>query len=325
MNTYTTEILEEYAKIREQNEEKHKQLTEKIYTHLPRVKEIDEEITNAAINASTLVLEKKVAPEVAVADMKKKIDALVKEKNELLESIGFPLDYADTIYTCKLCKDTGFTESGKCVCYQQKLNKYIQKKSNFAIKSSNSFENFDINLYSDKPDERYGIAPKERMRVVLKTALDFADDAPSAPQNLLFYGNAGLGKTFLSDCIAKKYIESGKTVFYMSAQRIFNIYEDYRFGRMDQAEAKEIINSIECSELLIIDDLGTEFKTPYSESILFDILNSRINKNAKMIVNTNLTPKELKHFYSERISSRILGNFEEVLFFGDDIRMKIKK
>ena len=254
--------------------------------------------------------------------MRRSMEKLVLEKKSLLLHHGYNPDCMKEIFDCESCKDTGVTDSGRCACYNRKLNVLMQKRANISMSEKNSFENFDIGLFSDKPDAKYGISPRENMKSIYKLAVSFANDEPESAKNLLFYGATGLGKTFTSDCIAKRYIKNGRTVFYMSAPKLFSTFEEYRFGRDTSEKTKSAIDAVSTAELLIIDDLGTEFRTAYTDSILFDIINTRIIEEKKMIISTNLSIKELKHTYSERICSRILGNFTEVLFFGDDLRLR---
>lgn len=316
------ELNREYAHIRENNKKKQSKMIATIYMKIPRIKEIDDEIGNIGLGVASDILNGNVSAKDAVEKMQTAMNSLTIEKTRLLLKAGFENDAMKDIYNCNMCKDKGYVDGKRCLCYSQKLNRLLQKYSNISMSDKNSFESFNINLYSQKPDNKYGISPRENMKSVYQISRSFAQCDDSAPRNLLFYGATGLGKTFTSDCIAKKYIENGKTVFYMSAPRMFSIFEDYKFGRDTSARTRRIIDSVNDAELLIIDDLGTEFKTAYSDSILFDVLNSRIIQDKRMIISTNLSIKDLKHIYSERIYSRILGNFEVVLFFGEDIRLK---
>lgn len=316
------EISREYARIREANKRKRQKITEEIYKKIPRVKEIDAQINEIGLHFASEVLENKDNPQKAVRQMQAQMDTLIAEKTRLLIGGNYSADAMKEIYTCAECRDRGYVDGRQCGCYLQKRNRLLQKYSNICMSDKNCFERFNPFLFSDKKDEKYGISPRENIESVYEIALAFADGKSGSPNNLLFYGNTGLGKTFTSDCIAKRYIENGKTVFYMSAPKMFSIFEDYKFGRDTSSEIQSSIAAVYDAGLLIIDDLGTEFKTAYSDSILFDIVNSRIIKEIPMIISTNLSIKDLKRAYSERISSRILGNFGLVLFFGEDIRLK---
>ena len=312
----------EYVSLREANRVKHERIVGEIYAKIPRVREIDGEIERIGHGAAARILSSGVSPEKAVNEMREAMERLSAEKKELLVSNGYAANAMSEIFSCGICKDTGFADGARCACYHRKLNKIMQKQSNIRMSDSNSFERFDMSLFSDKPGAKLGVSPRENMASIYKIALLFAEGEPQSPRNLLFYGATGLGKTYTSDCIAKRYIQNGRRVFYMSAPRLFTTFEEYKFGRDTSAKNKMAIDAVTDAELLIIDDLGTEFRTAYTDSILFDILNTRIIERKKMIISTNLSVKELKHAYSERICSRILGNFTEVLFFGDDIRLR---
>jgi len=315
------ELGREYDRIRNDNKQKREQTIKNIYTHIPRIKTIDEMINGIGLSVSASVLDGLVSPEAAIANMKERMDALLNERNTLLESFGFQKDATNEIFNCKKCNDKSYIDNERCSCYYDKLRALMQKMSNVGS-ANNTFEKFDLSLYSNDVDSRYGISPYDNMKSVLDLALSFANEGKNAPKNLLFYGATGLGKTFTSDCIAKKYIDNGKTVFYMSAPKLFSTFEDYKFGRDTSQRVRSIIDAVNDAELLIIDDLGTEFRSTYVDSILFDIINSRLNEGRSMIVSTNLNPEQIAASYSDRISSRILGGFEKVLLFGEDIRLK---
>ena len=313
--------MREYDSIRSKNEAIHKNTKEQIYTHFPRIKEIDDSLSKVSINACKLLLDSNFNHNEIINKLRKDTETLVEEKNRILQSAGMPLNCMDEIYNCPICKDKGNYDNQWCECYYQKLQKLMHKKSNVNADKMHSFSNYNISLYSDVTEEDYGISPRKNAKENYETALKYANFDDSISKQLLFYGKTGLGKTFTSDCIAKEFIKKGKDVFYTSAPKLFTIFEDYKFGRNTSAEAKRIIEYISSVDLLIIDDLGTEFRTPYIDSILFDIINTRTNENQHMIISTNLTPSQLETTYSERISSRILGNFELLLFFGNDLRL----
>ena len=316
------EISLEYEKIREQNRQKHAELVEKVYTKVPRIKEIDAICADVCKEYLGLVSGGKMAPEAAVSKMQKEIDVLTKEKQALLKKIGLTIKDLDTIYTCEKCKDKGHVNGKWCECYYRMQSKQLLNNSNINIKASNTFDKFDLSLYSDKEDKKFGFSPRDNASSVKEIAMYFAEEKEDAPENLYLYGATGLGKTFTADCIAHSYIEKQKSVFYMSAPKLFSAFEDYKFGKGDTEQAEKIVSSVENCELLIIDDLGTEFHGPFVDSCLFEIINGRMVSQKKTIISSNLSPKELSQSYSDRIASRILGNFEQLLFIGEDIRIK---
>ncbi len=317
------EVMREYEIIRSKNEAIHKNNKEQIYIHIPRIKEIDEMLSKVSLKACKLLLENSANHEKIIEDLRVKTESLSKEKAKLLTDAGMPEDFMNEIYTCTKCMDKGVVDNKWCKCYYDKVQKVMQKRSNICADKMHSFDKFNIKLYSNVPDSEFDNAtPRENAKSIYETAVKYAKLDDSVSRQMLFYGSTGLGKTFTSDCIAKEFIKNGKDVYYTSAPRLFSIFEDYKFGRNTTAEAKRIIDYISEVDLLIIDDLGTEFRTQYIDSILFDIINTRINEKKYMIISTNLTPSQLETTYSQRISSRILGNFETIPFFGNDLRIK---
>ena len=315
------DIMREYEFIRATNEATQKNNKEQVYNHFPRIKEIDEELSTISLKACKSVLSAGAQPEEIIRNLQRNTEKLVNEKNDILHKAGIPSNFMDEIYNCTLCKDMGSYNNKWCECYYEKLQKYMQKKSNISADKMHSFEKFDIMLYPDTIIAEYNASPRDIARNVKNIALKYSEFDPSISKQLLFFGGTGLGKTFTSECIAREFIKKGKAVYYTSAPRLFSIFEDYKFGRDSSAEAKGIIDYIHNADLLIIDDLGTEFRTQYTDSILFEIINSRTNENRHMIINTNLNPKQLQPTYSQRISSRIIGNFELVMFLGNDLRI----
>ena len=315
------EIMREYDIIRAKNEAIHKNNKEQIYHHFPRIKEIDEALSKVSLAACKRLLNTDAQHSEIINKLQRDTERLVNEKNSILHEAGVPKNFMDEIYSCPLCKDKGSYNSKRCECYYAKLQKLMQKKSNINAEKMHSFDKFDISLYSAVPDSEYGISPRENAEKIYDVAKRYVNFDEALSRQLLFYGSTGLGKTFTSDCIAKEFIKKGKDVYYTSAPRLFTVFEDYKFGRNTTAEAKRIIDYISTVDLLIIDDLGTEFRTQYIDSILFDLINTRTNENQYMIISTNLSPSQLESTYSQRISSRILGNFETVLFFGNDLRL----
>ena len=323
-NNFHTEIMLEYEKIRATNEASREEIKKQINTYFPSVKEIDDELSKVALDSCKDILNSTYSIEKIVENMKNRTVALIEEKNEILKKAGFPIDCMNETFNCPDCKDTGWHNGQKCKCYHEKMQKLIFRRSNINADKMHSFDKFRLDLYSDLPSGEYGFSPRENAKAILEIAKNFVKMNDNGSRQLLFYGTTGLGKTFTSECIAREFIKKGKDVFYTSAPKLFTIFEDYKFGRNTTDEARRTIEYISNVDLLIIDDLGTEFRTPYVDSILFDLINTAVNENRYMIVSTNLTTDQLESTYSQRITSRIMGNFETVLFYGDDIRLKQK-
>jgi len=315
------DIMREYEFIRANNEAAQKNNKEQVYHHFPRIKEIDEELSKISLIACRKMLNSGANHEEIIKNMQTTTEKLVKEKVSILKNAGIPANFMDEVFSCPKCQDKGSYNNKWCECYYEKLQKYVQKKSNINANTMHSFDKFDISLYPDVVNQEYGVSPRDVIKNIYNVATRYANLDPAVPKQLLFYGSTGLGKTFTSECIAREFIKNGKSVYYTSAPRLFSTFEDYKFGKSNSAEAKRIIDYIQEVDLLIIDDLGTEFRTQYTDSILFDLINTRTNENKHMIISTNLSPMQIEPTYSQRISSRILGNFEVILFLGNDLRI----
>ena len=249
-----------------------------------------------------------------------------EEKNKILKSLNIENDYFEPRYECKLCKDTGYITNKDytttmCSCLKQKLYDEQYNKANISNLDTQNFNNFSDLFYSDKVDEekyKTSISPRENINKIKNICFNFINnfDNPNT-KNLLFTGKTGLGKTFLSSCIANEILKKGKNVLYQTAPVMLDAIIDYRFGK----NPNNILDSILNVDLLIIDDLGTECINNMKFTELFNILNTRLlnqNKITKTIISTNLSLKNLYSNYDERIISRIVGNYDICYFFGDD-------
>ena len=258
----------------------------------------------------------------SIDDTKKAVGQNEQKRRQLLKENGYPEDYLDDIYKCALCKDTGSIGEKRCECFKTLLIKIACAKSNVDFSLAEyDFDKFDLKLFSEKSDD--GISPKDNMKNILSYVKVFMEEFENKEtKSLLFTGNTGVGKTFLSGCIAKRMIENGYDVAYHSAARMCEILDNYKFKKEDADSLSYEVKRLYNCELLIIDDLGTEFKTSYTLSAIYDLINSRHNNNRKIIINTNLSIKDLKDIYSERIFSRFLGEFNILEFIGEDLRIK---
>ena len=305
---------------------------EDLYTKNPRFSEIDNQLSTLSISASKNLISSSNFE--YLDNLRKQIEALKKEKKELLLSITNDENYLLPKYDCNLCNDTGYiTENYKtqmCQCLKQQLYNIEYNKSNISNRENHKFENFLSTVYStdvDKVKYNSDISPRENIEIIKKISQKFIknfDD--SNEKNLLFTGNTGLGKTFLSGCIANELLKKGKNVLYQTAPVMLDTIIDYRFGKTDNS----IYNNLLDVDLLIIDDLGTECMNNMKFTELFTVLNTRLlnsnNKVTKTIISTNLNIQNLFKNYDERIVSRLIGNYNICRFFGDDIRfMKVKK
>jgi len=258
---------------------------------------------------------------IALSGNTQKLEELKKQSNELtgikksiLKHSGIP---ATPVYKCKKCNDTGYVDGKLCDCVQKvaKRLSYEQLCSQMPLKES-TFLNFDILYYSNTADIT-GDVPKEVMLGTLNACKDFAKSFPSG-KNLLFMGACGLGKTHLSLAIANEVLNRGYGVIYGSAQNLLN---DACKESFDYNSGTEILDNLTSCDLLILDDLGSEFSTQPTKAMVYNIINTRLMNGFSTIINTNLSLKEIETIYSSRVSSRIMGNYTMRLFIGSDIRL----
>ena len=295
---------------------------ERVYSASPRVRELDAEIraTMAELVGAALGTDTSAR----VEDIRvRNLDLQNQRKNEIINA-GYPSDYLDAEYICDICNDTGYVNALMCVCLK-KLYNDLQKSflSSLLKLGKETFDNFDLSYYDDTVSFETGISPRRSMEDVYEFCVEYARKFGSKSMNLLFIGAPGLGKTFLSACIARVAADNGFSVVYDMAGSIFAKFEDVQFQRTDDliGVREEIKRYMEC-DLLIIDDLGTEMTTTFTISALYEIINTRLITGKKTLVSTNLTSSELHKKYSEQIMSRLEGEYQVLRFYGDDIRKK---
>lgn len=308
----------ELENIRLKNQAEQSRRHMEVCTKIPQFAELETQLMKNGTRLLNCILDKKNNFE----EIKASIKELQKKKAELLVANAFSADYTDDIYSCSLCRDTGFVEGRRCVCLKNLIAKHIGANSNLTeFMREQTFDRFDMSLFAGQRTDNGRVL--KVMQVVCDTALTFANSFDATHENLLLLGNAGTGKTFVSSCIANRAIERGKSVYYQTAFRLFELFEGAKFGKGDE-DAAEIVKYVYDVDLLIIDDLGTEFVTQFTSAALFDIINARITSGKSTIISTNLSFETLSDTYSQRITSRFVGEYKILQTLGEDIR-KIKK
>lgn len=300
-----------------------KEREQEIYEKIPALKEMDDEIITNSVEAAKLSI---MGDDSALLRLKDTNEELSKCKKELLVSNGYPADYLSPIYSCKDCKDTGYVNNEKCHCFKQAIvNMLFSQDTVKEIIKDENFSNFNFNYYSkDIVNDLTGLTPYENIIRVVSQCKRYIENFSHDYQNLLIYGNAGVGKTFLANSIANELIQQAVTVIYLTSYQLFEILQKNKFQRSNEQYNKQD-NQVtedfiyEC-DLLIIDDLGTEFNNSFVTSQLYNCINERHLKKKSTIISTNLSPEELLATYSERISSRLIGNYTLLNIYGDDIR-----
>lgn len=323
MNNFKA-IIKEYENLRNKHKKELELRKTALYSKLPRLQAIEEELVKLSIDITKSILSNSQDSQELLEILHKKQMDLKMERVELLSSNNYPRDYLELRYQCKSCKDTGYIDNKKCSCLIQKEIEQLYKQSNMG--SSFKKENFDmfrLDLYSNESEDGR-ISPQENMKDIYMTCINYVRNFDSHDKNLFFIGKPGLGKTFLCNSIAKELLDAGKSVIYQSCPDLIDAIRKYKFDFEKEDENTPYLEELYNCDLLIIDDLGTELSTQFSSLAIYNILNRRLINDKKAIISTNLNTDELMSTYSERIYSRIFGNFSMYKFFGDDIRLKIR-
>lgn len=236
------------------------------------------------------------------------------QKKKLLKEAGYPEDYLEMKYDCPICHDTGYVDNQKCSCFRQRIIETLYAQSN--IRKLTEAANFQL-----LSEEYYSGEDLERFRGAVRNSKDFIKNFESSYPNLLFYGTVGTGKSFLSVCIAKEILDMGHSVLYFSAVSLFSLLQTNTFDFKKTDELNALYDDLHNTDLLIIDDLGTEHITNTSIPQLFSCINERLLRNRSTIITTNLSLEDMKSLYSERISSRIASSYRLCKLTGNDIRI----
>lgn len=322
------EILLSYQKKRDKAEFELELRKNDVYSQIPEFKKLDDEISKVGLQLTKLVLQNPANKENIISESKRKMDELKNRKEELLTKYKVPNGYLEIQHDCNICKDKGFLDNGnKCNCLKQEIINEAYKMSNISrMLEKENFTILDTSIFSSEKDPELNISPQQNMLQIVSICesfiLNFDKDNG---ENLLFYGDTGLGKTFMCNCIAKSLLDKGNLVIYQTAFKMFEIIEDYKFKNTDSHISKENYENLFDCDLLIIDDLGTELTNSFTNSELFNILNTRLLSGKKTIISTNLSPMQLGSNYAQRIFSRIFDRFKMVKFIGKDLRWESKK
>ena len=308
--------------IRSDNQAEHQRRLSLVYARVPEIQRMDDTMRRQMTELVRLTISHP-------ADLKERLAALEKDnldiqvrRAELLVENGWSVEYLDDIYSCPKCRDSGVYEGRVCSCLEKLYNKELTKELGTLLQHGDeSFARFDLNYYDAAPVN--GVSPRETMTMVLGACRKFADNFPAVSANLLFQGGTGLGKTYLSACIARVVAAKGYSVCYDSAAAALEAFEVQKVSR--DPEASEAANArvrrmLDC-DLMILDDLGTEMVSSISTSALYTLLNTRLVNGNKIIISTNCSDEELQKKYTPQIYSRIKGEFLRLPFVGRDIRL----
>ena len=311
---------ENYTKVKEEIERRRTEARAKadyrsdlLRSRSPEIAKIDEELSGTG-----LLLFKTACAGGDVSAIRKRNQELCQRRREAMVALGYPADYTDIQYTCKKCSDTGFLANGKmCSCFREELIRATIASSGIGkLIEKQSFDNFSLAQFEPGSEEY------EKMKHVLDSAKEYVERFAKSQGNLLLIGKTGTGKTHISTAIARGVISKGFDVVYDSVQNIISDFEADKFRSGYSSEVERSAKYLEC-DLLIVDDLGTEFSNQFTVSCLYNLLNTRQNRGKATVISTNLSPKELSNQYDDRFYSRIIGSDCEVLrFIGKDNRVE---
>ena len=303
-------------------------LTQEVYQKVPEVERIDRELrsTAARIVLATFDAETDEAAVQSLAELERSNLELQRRRAEALVGAGYPYDCLDGAPACPQCQDTGYLPGGGvCPClqarYTQEQNRRLSKLLDLG---SQSFETFSFDWYDSQVWPAFGYSPLENMRLFYAACQRYARGFPQSGGNLLFTGAPGLGKTFLSACIARVVSEKGCSVVYDTASHVFQQFESGKFGRENPYEEdpdQEINRYLNC-DLLIMDDVGSEMVTSFVRAAFYRIVNDRLINRRRTILSTNLPLEKLGEQYGPAVLSRIQGEYQVLWLFGNDIRVQ---
>ncbi len=317
--SYTTETYDKAQTILDRRKERAtleaQSRIDEISNEIPELKTIQTKLAQVGLNISKAFLTSK-NPQAEIDKLRIESLALQDRKKKILKENGYSEDALSIKYTCPACEDTGFINGRRCKCYINLLKEIERSKiEKIAPIDECTFESFDTNYY---PQEMDGVCPKKKAEIIKENCKRYATSFTKRSKSLLFMGNTGLGKTHLSLAIANVVINRGYSVIYGTAQNILRDLQNENFGRTDNLRYFE--NEILSTDLLILDDLGTEFKNQFTVSCLYNIINSRLCAKLPTIISTNYTFEELEEKYDQRITSRITGQYSTLILVGNDIR-----
>ncbi|MBQ3515371.1 MAG: ATP-binding protein [Lachnospiraceae bacterium] len=320
-NSQYLEIMKEYDEEQLLHKKELKARQEEVYAKVPEIKELDQELSVGSIaKMKELILSgTSISPE----SIKERNQILREKKKELLKKNGFSADYLEPIFTCRQCKDTGYNENQqKCTCLNQKIIKKLYAQSYIQrFLETENFDTFDFSYYSQEKEEKFPFSSYENIQNVYHKCKDYVKQFDNNVNNIIFTGSTGVGKTFLAKSIAKDLLDSGHTVLYLSAPKLLEqILPTLKKGGALDSELQGLSSYIYDAQLLIMDDLGTEYTTSYTITMLQSLLNERQLRNHATIITTNYSIHDIKEQYGERISSRILESFHVFFLYGQDIR-----
>lgn len=314
-NSQYNEIIRNYEKRQTRNRHLLEERTAYVYSHVDGYRELADSIASISVEQGKKLL---AGDENALPELKSILENLTSMKEELLLGAGLPADYLTPVYDCKDCRDTGYQNGSKCHCFQQAVITLLYEQSGiYELLKKENFSSLSYEFYEGEDLVRFQNA--------VAACQNFIKNFNSHYQNLFFYGTVGTGKSFLSGCIAKELIEAEQSVIYFSAAGLFETLSKNKFDYRNTDDLHKIHEDLFQCDLLIIDDLGTEYTNNIINSQLFSFINERHLQQKATLISTNLSLEDFRNRYSDRIFSRITSNYEICKLTGPDIRMYKKR
>ena len=319
-NSQYDAIMREYGRQQIENHHKLEERRKEIYARLPVVRQLEAEIAERSVACAKKLLE----GDKSVLDrLKEDLRDLREQKALIIRAAGYPDDYLELHYRCPDCRDTGLIDGRKCHCFLQAQMKLLHAQSNLEdVLERENFKALSYEYYDDTEIlPQLGITNAAYMRRVVAGCREFVRDFDKKHDNLLFTGSTGVGKTFLTNCIARVLMDDFHSVIYLTASDLFDVFSRNKFDYDNAEDMKDMYRFILDCDLLIIDDLGTELNNSFTSSQLFYCINERMNMSRSTIISTNLTLARLRDSYTDRVTSRIMSGYRIIPLYGGDIRL----
>ena len=319
-NSQFDAIMRTYQQQQLQNRHEQESRIAEVYNKIPAIKELDDSISSCAVKSARRLLD---GDQGALKELRAEIADLREQKGVLLRAYGFTPDYMEMHYKCTDCMDTGYSEGRKCHCFRQAEMKYLYAQSNIEeIVTLENFSTFSFEYFDDSSVlPVLGRTVRQYMKQVVDTCHRFVDSFTTEHGNMLFTGPTGVGKTFLTNCIARELMDKYYSVIYLSASDLFEVFSRNKFDYQPEDDMKDMYRYILDCDLLIIDDLGTELNNSFTSSQLFYCINERMNMKRSTIISTNLSLAMLRDSYTDRVTSRIMSGYTIIPLYGGDIRL----
>ena len=319
-NSQYDAIMREYGRQQIENHHKLEERRKEIYARLPVVRQLEAEIAERSVACAKKLLE----GDKSVLDrLKEDLRDLREQKALIIRAAGYPDDYLELHYRCPDCRDTGLIDGRKCHCFLQAQMKLLHAQSNLEdVLERENFKALSYEYYDDTEIlPQLGITNAAYMRRVVAGCREFVRDFDKKHDNLLFTGSTGVGKTSLTNCIARELMDDFHSVIYLTASDLFDVFSRNKFDYDNAEDMKDMYRFILDCDLLIIDDLGTELNNSFTSSQLFYCINERMNMSRSTIISTNLTLARLRDSYTDRVTSRIMSGYRIIPLYGGDIRL----